>query len=119
MTVSIKFLPRLCMLLASFVWALGGCASIPTHKPIPPEVNLVGLRVVELGLFEQRYELQLRVQNPNSFVLPISGMSYSPELNGEEFARGVSRGKVSLVGRAIDILFEHVDEIRIDPVLNN
>ena len=40
--------------------------------------------------------LQLRILNPNDNEIPIKGLSYSIEINGHEFAYGVSRQPVSI-----------------------
>ena len=69
---------------------LAGCSHFPT-RPEPPGVSLNNLQLIEATLFEQRYLLHLRIQNPNNFELPIAGMRYRLMLNGREFATGVSR----------------------------
>lgn len=78
-----------------FVSLLVAC--IGPRGPIEsPHVSLVDLRVIDVKLFEQRYGLQLRVQNPNSVPLPIVGMDYAVRLNGIELGRGVARESVSV-----------------------
>lgn len=74
---------------------LGGCAAL-AGKTEPPQVSLAGLQIVEMGLFEQRFNLKLRIQNPNDFSLPIRGMTYDLELNEQQFARGVSNQSVTV-----------------------
>ncbi len=61
-----------------------------------PRVSLVGIQPIEMGLLEQRYELQLRILNPNDKEIPVKGLSYSIEINGHEFAYGVSRQPVTI-----------------------
>jgi len=61
-----------------------------------PMVNLAGLQMGEMTLFEQRYQLQLRVQNPDDHDLPISGLSCTLYINDREFARGVSNVNVTV-----------------------
>jgi len=58
--------------------------------PRKPEVSLAGLRPVQLGLFEQRFALKLRVQNPGEVDLAIDGLRFTIELNGQPFLEGVS-----------------------------
>ena len=53
-------------------------------------MSIAGVQVTEANLFEQRYRLQLRVQNPNPVDLPIQGLDYQVEVNGNTFATGVS-----------------------------
>jgi len=65
------------------------CAGVMS-RPEPPSVTLSGLALEEFGLVEQRYRLRLRIQNPNAVELPISGMAFSLDLNGVEFAHGAS-----------------------------
>jgi LEA14-like dessication related protein len=61
-----------------------------------PRVSLVSIQPIEMGLLEQRYGLQLRILNPNDNEIPIEGLSYSIEINGHEFAYGVSRQPVTI-----------------------
>lgn len=61
-----------------------------------PHVSLVGIQPIEMGLLEQRYGLQLRILNPNDKEIPVKGLSYSIEINGHEFAYGVSRQPVTI-----------------------
>lgn len=68
---------------------LSGCASMLTRTE-PPRVHLVGMQLQQAELFEQRYRLRLRIQNPNDFALNIRGLDFRVEINGERFADGVS-----------------------------
>ena len=61
-----------------------------------PRVSLVSIQPLEMGLLEQRYGLQLRIMNPNDEAIPMKGLSYSIDINGHEFAYGVSRQPVSI-----------------------
>jgi LEA14-like dessication related protein len=72
---------------------LTGCAQVLRHTD-PPRVSLVNLQLVEATLFEQRFEVDLRLQNPNPFPLPLAGMSYALDLNDSRFAEGVSNTSV-------------------------
>jgi LEA14-like dessication related protein len=76
-----------------FVLLLGllgaGCASM-TRDLETPRFSVLGLTVDEVGLFEQRFGVRLRVQNPNDIALPVKGISLNLDIQGEEFARGVS-----------------------------
>jgi LEA14-like dessication related protein len=53
-------------------------------------VTLAAVGVESLGLVEQRFELTLRVQNPNGFPIRVTALDYQVALNGEPFAAGVS-----------------------------
>ena len=77
--------------MAALVLTLGlvGCAGFGT-KLETPRVAFVGLKALEANLFEQKLEVRLRVQNPNSIELPVKGLNVDVELAGEHFAHGVS-----------------------------
>jgi LEA14-like dessication related protein len=75
--------------------------------------------MIDAQLFEQRYALTLRIQNPNSFDLDVNGLSFEVELNGREFAHGVSNkgvlipayGESTLEVEVTSSLFNIVDQI--------
>jgi len=77
--------------VAALLLTLGlvGCAGFGT-KLETPRVAFVGLKALEANLFEQKLEVRLRVQNPNSIELPVKGLNVDVELAGEHFAHGVS-----------------------------
>jgi LEA14-like dessication related protein len=69
--------------------ALSACAAIGTQLETP-DITFVGIRTVEASLFEQKLEVRMRVQNPNTIALPVNGLDVDVELAGEPFAKGVS-----------------------------
>jgi LEA14-like dessication related protein len=87
-TVETKTLQKLFFPLLTLV-ILTGCAGI-VNTVEPPYVSMSNLKLLNAGLFEQHYSLKLRIQNPNDFALPISGMTYHIYINERDFARGVS-----------------------------
>ena len=86
--------------LALFVLLLGGCAGMGLQTPT---VTLANVEVIEAGLFEQRLAIKLRIMNPNNAEIPINGLSFEVELNGEPFAKGVSNRAVTVprLGEAV------------------
>lgn len=81
------------MLLCALL--LGGCASLQPYAE-SPRVSLVSIKPLDMQMLEQRYALELRILNPNSVAIPVSGMSYALEINQREFAYGVSQQAVSI-----------------------
>ena len=69
--------------------ALAACAAIGTQLETP-DITFVGIRTIEASLFEQKLEVRMRVQNPNTIALPVNGLDVDVELAGEPFAKGVS-----------------------------
>ena len=88
MTVKTKIMRKLFFPLLIVV-IFTGCAGIDNTLE-PPYVSMSNLKLLNAGLFEQNYSLKLRIQNPNDFALPISGMTYHIYINERDFARGVS-----------------------------
>lgn len=89
-------------LLLSAVW-LTACASLSGYKE-QPRVSLAGINVLDVGLFEQRFALRLRVQNPNDIELPIKGWTYDLDLNGIAFATGTSNKTATIPAFGTDVI---------------
>lgn len=85
---------RLLLVLLGAVLA-AGCAGLP-GRPEPPRVSLIGLNLLSMQLFEQRYQVRLRLKNPNDFDLPVRGMDFRLDINGEAFADGVSNQNLTV-----------------------
>lgn len=79
-----------CLVLIMFVVLalLSGCATLSGSNG--PNVQIVGLQALPSEGLEMRFELKLRVQNPNETPLSYDGMSVSLDLDGRGLANGVS-----------------------------
>jgi LEA14-like dessication related protein len=75
------------------VLTMGGCTGMALQSP---SVTLAHMDVIEVGLFEQRFAFKLRILNPNNEEIPVTGLSFEVELNGEPFAKGVSNKPVTV-----------------------
>lgn len=87
--------PFLRSLLGSGLLLLAACAAIPTHVD-PPRVSVADVRLTGGNLFEQRYHLKLRMDNPNPYDLPLERLTYRISLNGQPFSSGSSTQPVVL-----------------------
>ena len=83
------------LLLFCFLAGLGGCSSTPGNFK-DPEVRLVKVDVVKAKLLEQRFNLRFRIDNPNSFSLPVRGLDYVVHLNGVPLATGESTARFTV-----------------------
>jgi len=74
------------------------CSNFPLKElaPITPQISLTGLKLRQVNLLEQYFELQLALTNPNTFTLPIAQLNYAVYLNGKEFFKGLSSAAFSL-----------------------
>lgn len=56
-----------------------------------PRVSVASVTLKSLGLVEQRFDIGLRVANPNDFDFTIEALDFDIEVNGKAFARGLAR----------------------------
>lgn len=80
----------ICLFLSSFLTA---CAALQPEI-LTPKVSLTDLRLLNMGLFSQSYRLELNIQNPNAFPLPLNGLTYGLTLNNTPFAKGQANESV-------------------------
>lgn len=66
-----------------------GCADLTTPWTAP-EVALLGAQPKLLGLDRQSFLVNLGVTNPNDRALPIKGLSYRVQVEGQDLAEGTS-----------------------------
>ncbi|RTK99437.1 MAG: hypothetical protein EKK59_06010 [Neisseriaceae bacterium] len=78
---------------------LAGCAAL-ISKPEPPTVKLAGISLTQANLLEQTFILKLQLSNPNDYALPIRGLRYQLEVNGQEFAHGGNLDEVTLAAKS-------------------
>ncbi|MCP4328045.1 MAG: water stress/hypersensitive response domain-containing protein [Alphaproteobacteria bacterium] len=72
---------------------VGACSTIGVERP---RVFVEDIRPIGGGALSQRFELVLRLQNPNDSDLHVRGMSFDLDLNGGRFASGVSNQRVTI-----------------------
>lgn len=71
-----------------------GCASLSGLEA--PEVVLVDLQPLDGEALEQRFEVRLRIINPNDRDLAIDGVDFTLDVNGSRLTRGVSNEAVTV-----------------------
>jgi LEA14-like dessication related protein len=88
-------------LLALLMLALGSCASFPDYDP--PRVNVVGIEPVKGESMELRFNVKLRIQNPNTVEINYQGMMVDLIVDGRRVASGVSNqaGRVPAYGETV------------------
>lgn len=86
-----------CLLLL----ALPGCATLGGRDAL--RVSVVGVEPLPSEGLELRFNVRLRVQNPNEQALEFDGVALDLELNGRDLASGVSnqRGSVPRFGETL------------------
>jgi LEA14-like dessication related protein len=67
---------------------VSGCAFAP--RLMPPTLAVLDVQLQGSDLWEQHLKVRMRVQNPNDRILPIKGLAYTLEVEGQQFASGES-----------------------------
>lgn len=75
--------------LCSGAALLTGC-SLFVPKFDKPTFEVVGITLGRSDLLQQHLVVRMRVDNPNNRELPVKGLSYTFEVNGEQLAQGQS-----------------------------
>ena len=83
-----KFIACALCLLTPFLGFTGCSGLFQTLER--PRINIANITAQDVKLFEQVFDLELRVQNPNDLSLEINGLAFELEVNGKRFATGVS-----------------------------
>jgi LEA14-like dessication related protein len=69
--------------------ALAGCSVLWTHWQ-NPTLAVVNVQMGHSDLWQQHLQVRMSVHNPNDRELPVQGLSYTLDVNGEECAHGAS-----------------------------
>lgn len=78
-----------------FAAVLTGCSGLPPGTQAPA-VTIADFGVGNAGLFEQQFNLKLRLQNPNPEEFRVDGIAFDLEINDQSFARGVGNQTVTV-----------------------
>ena len=73
---------------------LAGCVAPQSVKQ--PSITLGNVRVLETRGLIQRLQIDLLVGNPNDFDIPLTGLEFTMQLNGLDFAQGLSNETVTI-----------------------
>jgi LEA14-like dessication related protein len=76
---------RVSSVAAICVLLLAACSGLP-EKPLPPKVELAGVRVVSLQPSDLRLAVTLRIDNPNPFALDVAAIDAEIGVNGVRLA---------------------------------
>ncbi len=68
---------------------LSGC-SLFVPKLERPTLSVVKVQMLKSDLWHQELKVRMRVQNPNDRVLPVKGIVYQLDVEGQELAHGAS-----------------------------
>ena len=68
---------------------LSAC-SLFVPKLEKPTLSVVSVQMLKSDLWHQEFKVRIRVQNPNDRELPVKGIVYELDVEGQELAHGMS-----------------------------
>ncbi|HZO21200.1 MAG TPA: LEA type 2 family protein [Steroidobacteraceae bacterium] len=68
---------------------LCGC-SLFVPKLEPPKLSILNIQLLRSDLWHQDLRVRMRVENPNDRKLPVRSITYTVDIEGQEFAHGES-----------------------------
>ena len=76
---------------------LTSCSLTPKFET--PQISVVDVQVQSTDLWAQRLKVRLHVQNPNNIELPVRGITYTLDVDGQPFATGESAASFTVPAR--------------------
>ena len=89
---------------------LGACQTLAGLQA--PDVNLSGIRLEQVSVFEQQWLVVLRANNPNDRELTLTGLDYELFVNGERLARGLTDDDVTVPARGDTLISTRITTSR-------
>jgi LEA14-like dessication related protein len=80
---------RFSLIVAVLAATGAGCGAM-VPKLEAPKLEVVAVELLDAQFTQQRFNVTMRVQNPNSRELPVRGLQYTLQLAGEPFGTGRS-----------------------------
>jgi LEA14-like dessication related protein len=68
---------------------VASCSTMPKEYEML-RVHIADMTPKDMAIFEQRFDVKLRIQNPNEVEFSINGLKFDIELNERDFANGMS-----------------------------
>lgn len=89
------------LVLLFFAVGLGGCVS--PQKVEAPSIALQDVKILNAEGLTQHLQVELLVSNPNDFDIPLTGLKFGMQMNGLDFADGLSNQRIDIprLGRAV------------------
>jgi LEA14-like dessication related protein len=85
------------------VFGLSGCATMKGDYE-KPKVDVVGINKSEAGSSAMQFTIQLRIVNPNSEPINLSGLYYELSLEGIEVVTGTAKDLPPIEGYSEEII---------------
>ena len=74
---------------------VAACSTMPKEYEML-RVHIADMTPKDMAVFEQRFDVKLRIQNPNDVEFGINGLRFDLELNERQFANGMSGQRITV-----------------------
>ncbi|HKT33501.1 MAG TPA: LEA type 2 family protein [Nitrospira sp.] len=74
---------------------VAACSTMPKEYEML-RVHIADMTPKDMAVFEQRFDVKLRIQNPNDVEFGINGLRFDLELNERQFANGMSGQRIAV-----------------------
>lgn len=91
------------LLVLFLVLCLAGCSGLPRNA-VAPKVSVADIAVKRLGFFEQHFDVDLRVSNPNDFGLTVEAVEFDLDVNGQPFASALTHDATRIAAASSALL---------------
>ena len=91
------------LLVSLLALVLAACSGLPVNA-VAPKLSVADVRLRHFDLVEQRFDVRLKVENPNAFELTIEALEFELDVNGQPFAKGVSQAVTHVPASAATIV---------------
>lgn len=80
---------------------LGGC--VAPQNVQSPSIALQDIKLLNAEGLTQHLQVELLISNPNDFDIPLTGLKFGMQMNGLDFAEGLSNQRIDIprLGRAV------------------
>ena len=82
-------------IIVAVAMVLVSCATMPKEYETLI-VHITEMTPKDMAIFEQRFNVKLRIQNPNDVEFSINGLRFEIQLNEREFANGMSGQRIAV-----------------------
>jgi LEA14-like dessication related protein len=89
--------------IAALILFAGLSACVTPQTVQAPSIALQNVKLLEAEGLNQKLQVELLVSNPNDFDIPLTGLRFGMQMNGLDFAEGLSNQRVDIprLGRAV------------------
>ena len=74
---------------------MAACSTMPKEYEML-RVHIADMTPKDMAVFEQRFDVKLRIQNPNDVEFSVNGLRFDLELNERQFANGMSGQRIAV-----------------------